>query len=141
MAEAFEYELEVEGHHWLVLDDENVGGDLLADLGAGFSEQLADAALGRLENLRGIRGAEALHRDKDERLAAFRRERSQGPRRRIADQAAGAGPEVAIAARERLQEALVEPEPRRQVGKHRRVGCNDLQARARPPRRRRFAIP
>jgi hypothetical protein len=126
VTEALQHALQFQSYERLVLDDEHLGGDLAADLGTGLAQQRLHAAFGGLEDLRGLLWAETFHADEEERLSSLRGERRQRSRRRVAQQS-GHRTALAIAARQRGQKALVEPEPWRKVGEDGRIGRHDLQ--------------
>ena len=100
MTQAFQDALQIQRDERFVLDDENVGRDLPADLGAGFLQQFVDAPLGHFQNAGGLRVAEAFDGDQQESLPAFRRQRGQRAGRRIADQSQAAGRRRGICASE-----------------------------------------
>ena len=65
----------VDGDHRLVLDDEDVGRDLLGDLGRRLVDESLDAVLIGFEDERGVGGREFLHRHEQKSLAGSRRDR------------------------------------------------------------------
>ena len=87
VAKPLENALEVQRDQRLVLDDEHIGGDLPADFGPCFLEQLLDPSFGYLQGLGRLFWAEPLHGDQQEGLPSLGRKRCQGARGGIADQA------------------------------------------------------
>ncbi len=74
MAEAFDQAFEVHRDEGLVLDDQDVGGDLGGELAAGFFDQRAKRHHVDIENARGLALGKALERDQQERLPRHRRD-------------------------------------------------------------------
>ena len=74
MAEALDQAFQLHGDEGLVLDDQDVGGDLGGELAAGFLDQRAQRHHVDVENSRRLRFREAFERDQQERLPRHRRD-------------------------------------------------------------------
>ncbi len=77
VAEAFDQRLDVHGDEGLVLDDEDVGGDLGGEFAAGFLDQTAQRRQVAVENFGRFLLGEAFERHQQEGLAGPRRDLGQ----------------------------------------------------------------
>ena len=126
MSQIRQQPLQIDGNQRLVLDDQDVGRNLPADLRAGFVEQVVYAVLRYFEDLGRLRSREVLDGNEQKRLTSLRRKRSKRTGGRLAQ--ADLLPFMVLQPRsERVNEALIEPYPRRQRRKGRRLGEERFQ--------------
>jgi hypothetical protein len=124
--EIAQHPLEVHRDEGLILDDENVGGDLSADLLAGLFQQFVDSAFRHLKDLGRLAALELLHGDEQEGLARVQRQGGKRACRGRADLFGLCGG-ILHSCGECAEEALVEADACRKVREHRGVNHDRFQ--------------